>query len=71
MKPPQRDARLASFMRRHSQICGAVTVERLESIMPGLTLRVRCRCGVSAEWWLPERATDAFARRRSSDRLSA
>ncbi len=72
MTQEELDARFASFMQRHSLGCGGVTVERPESIMPGLTLRVRCRCGVAAEWWLPRHgALAASTRQDRSHRLSA
>jgi len=53
MSQRERDDRLVSFIHRHVEGCGGVVVEHQESLIPGLTLRVVCHCGVSAEWWIP------------------
>ena len=61
MRQRERDARFVRFIHRHVQGCGGVSVEHQESLIPGLTLRVTCHCGVSAEWWIPPPLAEADA----------
>ena len=66
------DPEFASFLRRHVEDCGGVRVEHCDSLMPGLTLRLSCRCGVMAEWWIPDQAGDApTISGEETDRLTA
>jgi hypothetical protein len=66
------DVEFARFLKRHVQECGGVRVEHRDSLMPGLTLRLSCRCGVTAEWWIPDDVSEASTMPGDqADRLSA